>query len=276
MPDSGAPARRGGPVGPFTQAELDAHLQMLEQRVFQIEAKWPHFRRLLIDTRALAEALPEGARVVCLERTLLYGGISLFAPFFHRQDFISVDCSPGSAEGRGAYNSGMVDDARCLAVPTTLRAPAEDTGIATGSCDLVMVPNLVHHVPDQRGLFAELARLLKPGGKGYIFEPLVRELHQAPDDYLRYTPWGFERAIAEAGMVYDRFVPEGGPFQAIAYCWTQALEYFPPEERARMERWFYDGHMKELMAWDEAHRDNLVRKHTSFPMAYAVHFHKPG
>lgn len=259
----------------FTDSELAAHQRMLEERVFQVETKWPHFRRLIADVRHLAKELPAGARVVCLERSLLYGSVSLFAPFFHRQEFISIDCSPGSAESRGAYNKGMVDDARCLVVPTTMRAAPERTGLASGSIDLVMVPNLVHHVSDQPGLFAEIARLLKPGARGYIFEPLVRELHQAPDDYLRYTPWGFERQIAEAGMVYESFVPEGGPFQAIGYCWTQALEYFPAEKRAEMQRWFYERHMPELMAWDEAYRDNQVRKHTTFPMAYAIHFHKP-
>lgn len=259
----------------FSEAELDRHQQMLEQRVFQIGTKWPHFRRLIQDVRQLSREMPAGATVVCLERGLLYGGISLFGPFFHRQNFISVDCSPGSADSRGAYNRAMVDDDRCLIVPGTMRAPAEDTGLPSASADLVMVPNLVHHVADQRGLFAEIARLLKPGARGYIFEPLVRELHQSPDDYLRYTPWGFERMIVEAGMAFDSFVPEGGPFQAVAYCWTQALEYFPPDKRAEMERWFYNKHFKELMGWDEQHTQNLARQHTTFPMAYAVHFHKP-
>lgn len=277
MPTSSTERKLRGtePARGFSEAELDAHQRMLEERVFQVETKWPHFRRLLADVRALSRELPAGARVVGMERTLLYGGISLFAPFFHRQDFVSLDCSPGSADGRGAYNKDMIDDARCLVVPTTTRAAPERTGLPAATVDLVMVPNLVHHVPDQRGLFAEIARLLKPGARGYIFEPLVRELHQAPDDYLRYTPWGFERQIAEAGMVYESFVPEGGPFQAIGYCWTQALEYFPPDKRGEMQRWFYEQHMPELMAWDASYRDNLVRKHSSFPMAYSIHFHKP-
>ncbi len=259
----------------YSERQLDAYRAMLDERVFQTDRKWPHFRRLLDDVPALAQALPDGATVACLERTLLYGAVSLFAPFFHRQTFISIDCSPPSADQRGAYNKAMVDDPRHLAVPTTLRAEAVATTLGAASCDLVMVPNLVHHVADQAALFAELARILKPGGCGYIFEPLVRELHQAPDDYLRYTPWGFEQVLGAAGLVYERFVPEGGPFSAIAYCWTQALEYFPGDQRAAMEAWFYGQHFAELMAWDESHSTNQVRRHTSFPMAYAVHFHKP-
>lgn len=272
----GAGSAEVAAVGTGTaQDRLEGHRQMLWERVFQVETKWPQFRRLLADLERLAASTAAGGTVVCMERTLLYGGCSLFAPLFPNQRFISVDCSPESAEGRGSYNAAMVDDPRFIPVETTLRAPAEATTIETGSADLVMVPNLVHHVRDQAGLFREIARLLCPGGVGYIFEPLVRELHQAPDDYVRYTPWGFQQQIEAAGMTVDETLHEGGPFTAIAYCWTQALEYFPPEKRAEMERWFYGEHMPQLVAWDEEHPNNLARKHTSFPTAFGIFFHKP-
>ena len=62
----------------------------------------------------------------------------------------------------------------------------------------------------------------------------------------------------------------GGPFEAIAYCWAQALEYLPDEKRAEMSSWFYDTHMPELMAWDAACDENKVRGHTSFPVAFSI------
>ena len=128
----------------------------------------------------------------------------------------------------------------------------------------------------ESGLFDEIARLLRPGGRGYIFEPLLRELHQMPDDYVRYTPRGFQVQLERAGLVYDRFIPEGGPFTAIAYCWTQALEYFPEEKRAEMERWFYGQHFPDLVAWDHEYgAHNLKRQHTTFPTAFGIFFHKP-
>ena len=259
----------------LSEADVARHIEMLEQKVFQVETKWPQFRRLLDDCKDFARLMPESSTIVALERTLLYGGISLFAPIFQRQNFISVDCSPVSADARGGYNSNLVDDGRCILISNSLRGSPERTGLDSGAADLVMVPNLVHHIADQRGFFSEIYRLLKPGGKGYIFEPLVRELHQYPDDYLRYTPAGFERMIAEAGMIYDNAVLEGGPFTAIAYCWSQALEYIPEPERQEMEDWFYKDHFLKLKQWDEAYPMNLKRKHTSFPTAFGIHFHKP-
>ena len=259
----------------YTEAQLQAHADLLAEKVFQTETRWPHFRLMLKNIRDWAKRLPEGATVVSLERTLLYGGISLVAPFFYRQKFISVDSSPESADARGDYNRAMVDDPRCLRVPLTRRAPIERTGLGDAIADLVLVPNLVHHVADQDALFAEMARITRPGGVVYVFEPTLRELHQAPDDYLRYTPFGMRNALAGAGLEPGEFEVEGGPFSAVAYCWTQALQYFPEGERARMERWFYGEHFAELMRWDERYRKNLVRAHTSFPVSFSIAARKP-
>lgn len=259
----------------INKADLDAHAALLEEKVFQTKTLWPHFEQLLRDTRRLADETPEGATVISLERTLLYGGISLVAPFFDKHNFVSVDCSPESADARGAYNRTMVDDPRCIAIPCDVRAPIEATGLDAGMADLVMVPNLVHHVGDQEALFGEMARITKPGGDVYVFEPLVRELHQIPDDFLRYTPYGMQRVMRQAGLEPGEAELEGGPFSVIAYCWTQALQFFPDDKRAEMERWFFGEHFPQLMKWDEEHLANNVRPNTAFPMSFALTAHKP-
>ena len=259
----------------FTAEQVSLHNQMLAEKVFQVESKWPQFGLLLRDCARLARELAKGSTIVCMERTLLYGGISLFAPLFQEHDFVSLDCSPGSAGGRGAYNKSMVDDPRCLVVESSARGRPEATGLPGGFADLVMLPNLVHHVADQEGMFSEVARLLKPGARGYIFEPLIRELHQAPDDFLRYTPFGLQRMVERAGLEFSGCETTGGPFTAIAYCWAQALEYLPDDKRAEMERWFYGIHFPQLRKWEEENPVNLKREHTSFPTACAVAFTKP-
>ncbi len=259
----------------FTQAQLDDHFAVLAERVFQVDTKWPHFRQLLRDVRRLARAATPEMTVVSLERGMLYGGCSLIAPAFHHCDFLAVDCSPESADQRGAYNGAMVDDPRFLFVPSDHRAPIDATGLADAIADLVLVPNLVHHVADQRALFAELARITRPGGRVYVFEPTLRELHQIPDDFLRYTPFGLQRALREAGLEPGDFELEGGPFSAVAYCWAQALEYMPAAEREPMARWFYEEQFPQLMAWDERYRENQVRNHTAFPMSFSIIADKP-
>ena len=260
---------------PFTQDQLDGHFAVLAELVFQVETKWPHFRQLLRDVRRLADETTAQMTVVSLERGLLYGGCSLTAPFFDHCEFLSVDCSPDSADVRGAYNHAMIDDPRFLFVATTHRAPIEATGLTDGVADLVMVPNLVHHVADQPALFAEIARITKPGGRVYVFEPTVRELHQMPDDYLRYTPFGMQNILREAGLQPGDFEVEGGPFSAVAYCWAQALEYLPADQREVMARWFHEEQFPQLMDWDARYTENLVREHTEFPMSFSMIADKP-
>src|SRR5262245_41862337 len=223
------------------------HEALLKERVYQIGTKWPHYRLLLNDVVELAQEVPTDATVVALERGLLYGGYSLLGPYFHRQNFLSIDCSPHSADERGSFNKHMIDDDRFIAVPVHHRASIDNTGIDSGSADLVFVPNLVHHVADQDTLFRELSRIVKPGGLVYIFEPLVRELHQEPDDFLRYTPYGMRRTLESKGFEVARTRQEGNAFSAVAYCWTQALEYFPEGEREKMSQWFYQEHFPQLM-----------------------------
>jgi SAM-dependent methyltransferase len=253
-----------------------SHLNVLRQKVFQVDELWPQYRLLLDDLCEMSDQTPPGAHLVSLERTLLYGGWSLIAPLFQHAEFVSIDCSPKSADFRGAYNAELVSDPRFIGVPTSRRGSAYNTGLPNGEADLVLVPNLVHHVADQERLFSELARIVKPGGRVYVFEALVREIHQAPDDFLRYTPYGLERAFLQAGL--QAITPprtEGGPFQVISYCWTQALQYLPEEVRKAYSNWFFSNHFPELIELDNLYSTNLDKPYSSFPMSFSMMAIKP-
>lgn len=254
--------------------QLVDHLQFLEERIFQTRTKWPHFQRLLDDVQALAATLVQSSEVVILERAYVYGGDSLFAPFFEEHNVLSIDCQIPTAAERNGYQKSWTDDPRCLRTPTLRRASIAQTGLSDASADTVLIPNVVHHEPNQDGMFAEIARILKPGGIGYIFEALLRELHQIPDDYIRYTPWGFKSILAKHGLEMIEWRPAGGPFEAIAYCWVQALQYIPENERAEKEKWFYERHFPELMSMNQKYPQNLFRSHTSFPIGYSIYFRR--
>jgi SAM-dependent methyltransferase len=254
---------------------MSAHLEFLRRKIYQVDTKWPHFGGMLDEVAAMARDCKADQTTVCLERAYVYGGDSLFAPLFTVGKFISVDCEIETTRERGGYQKDWMNDPSCTHIQANFKASATATGLPSGCADLLLVPNVLHHVKEQDALFAEVARLIKPGGTGYIFEALLRELHQAPDDYVRYTPWGFEEMLARHGLTMTRWTPSGGPFEAIAYCWVQALQYLPPEERADKERWFFEEHFPQLMALDRRQLTNLQRKHTSFPVAYGIHFRKP-
>ncbi|MFT5519438.1 MAG: SAM-dependent methyltransferase [Enterobacterales bacterium] len=254
----------------YTKEQLSAHHNLLLEKVFQVNTRWPQFTLLLNDIKKLAEESSETEKVVSLERGLLYGGISLFAPYFFKSNFISIDCSPKAADESGAYNKSLVDDPRLIKINSSRRASIENIGVEDDSVDLVVIPNLVHHVENQKKLFEEVSRIIKPGGKVYIFEAIVRELHQIPNDYIRYTPYGLSSILESVGLNVANCSHEGGPFSAISYCWEQALEYIPEEERKELERWYREEHFPMLMKFDNQYTENLVRKNSCFPVAFSV------
>lgn len=253
----------------FTEDQLIKHSEILSNKVFLTD-RLPHFELLLNEIKSLAGDIKAGATVVSLERGLLYGGYSLVGPYFHQQNFISVDSSPSSADERGAYNKDKVLDKNFLQVPITTRAPIENTGLDDAIADLVLVPNLVHHIADQEALFTEMARITKPNGKVFVFEPTLRELHQIPDDYLRYTPYGMYEIMRKVGLEPIDTKLDGGPFSAIGYCWLQALEYMPEDQRKKTADWFYNEHWPQLKQWDTQFTENLVREHTKFPVGFSI------
>lgn len=260
-------------IDPPTPAD---HRAFLEERIFQIHTRWPHYRRLLDDLTEIAATLGPTSEVLCLERAFVFGGVSLFAPLFDaRARFVAYDVRlSGLEEERMGYQRDWTEDARCAARPVDAAGPVSALPYAMERFDQVIVPNVVHHVREQRAMFAEIARVMKPGGRGFVFETLLRELHQIPHDFVRYTPWGFASMLEEAGLELVEWRPAGGPFEAILYCWDQALQYLPEEERERRRRWIEQDHFQELMALEARCPDNRARAHTCFPIAYGLHFRK--
>lgn len=257
--------------------DYQKHLAFLEKSVFQIDTKWPHYRRLLDDLVTIAETAPVGSNILCLERAFIFGGQSLFAPLFEQRElkFRSIDIRlQGLTEDRTGYQEKWLDHPDCRARPVSAVSYVDSLPVESGSIDILIVPNIVHHIQDQGAMFKEFARVLKSGGRGYIFETLLRELHQMPFDYVRWTPSGFEGGLSAVGLELTDWRSAGGPFEAIAYCWDQALQYMPPEVRTTWEHWFRTQHFAELMTLHAEYKENLQRKFTAFPIAYGIDFLK--
>ena len=87
----------------FNKHSLKAHEKVLKEEIFFTKTKWPHFDLLFEDIQYFSKKIAKNKIIVSLERNRLYGGISLFAPFF-KQKFISIDCYTEKLFKRGAYN----------------------------------------------------------------------------------------------------------------------------------------------------------------------------
>lgn len=99
---------------------------------------------------------------------------------------------------------------------------AHQLPIATGTCRTVAMMQVLEHLRIPVQAFAEVRRVLKPGGYLFITVPFMHQIHHAPHDYHRYTPYGLKALAEQTGFdtVYIR--PSGGYFRVVAHLLEQA------------------------------------------------------
>jgi len=85
------------------------------------------------------------------------------------------------------------------------------------SYDTAICLEVIEHVPDPFRALRELARVVKPGGYLILSAPHLSRLHEQPHDYYRYTKYGLERAITDAGFDVESIAPSGGLFAFLGH-----------------------------------------------------------
>lgn len=247
---------------------LKDHEIFLKNEIFFTEKKWPHFNLIFDDFKKLSLKMKTNSTIISLERNNLYGGVSLFAPFFYKQNFISVDCISPKLKKRGSYNK-VNNLSKIILKKKNYQFDYRKISLKNNSADLIIIPNLMHHIEEIETLFKQIKSILKKGGRIYIFEPLVRELHQVPEDYYRITPFGFKSILSKFNFSDFKIKYDGGPFTAIGYCWDQAIQFLPKKLRDKKKKWL-DNEMKNFINLDRKYKKNKVRKNTIFPMSFSI------
>lgn len=254
-----------------TEDVIERYLFMLSRDVFRVESRWPQFQLLLNDVAALSIATKPETTVLSLERNVLYGGRSLFAPLFRHAKYSAIDLSPKANLSRGAYNSGLLDEIVSeFGEPFFDFVAIDEVEIHGLRPDLVIVPNVLHHIGRPWDFFERIASMGPK--KIYLFDSTLREWHQIPDDYYRMTPFAIEQLMSAYGYTVTSIRTTGGPFSAILYCWEQALEYLEADEaiHAKYSDWLKGIHRAELMSMEQRFTLNIARPNSAFPTAFSV------
>ena len=244
------------------------HEKILKKKIFFTETKWPHFNLIFDDIKNFSKKIKKNSTIVSLERNNLYGGIRLFAPFFDNHNFISVDCITNTLKKRGAYNQ-VKKNIKIIRNKKNYQFDYRKIKLQNNFADLILIPNLMHHIKDIDILLKQAKSILKKNGTIYIFEPLLRELHQVPEDYFRITPYGFKAILKELNFSNFKINFNGGPFTAIGYCWDQALQFLPKNIRNKKKKWL-DKEFIKFIKLDQKYKKNKVRENTLFPMSFSI------
>ncbi len=110
--------------------------------------------------------------------------------FGHVQRYIGIDF-PGT---------GLID-----VYASGLQLP-----FSSSSFDSILCNEVLEHVPEPSMLFAEAARVLKPGGYLLLTTPQTWGLHLEPYDFYRYTPYGLRYLATKHGLEVLEVVPTSG------------------------------------------------------------------
>ena len=72
--------------------------------------------------------------------------------------------------------------------------------VESSKYDVVLLTQVLEHLPEPKEVLVELNRVLKPGGTVYVTCPLYYEEHEKPYDFYRYTQFGLNHLLAEANF----------------------------------------------------------------------------
>lgn len=101
--------------------------------------------------------------------------------------------------------------------------------------DCVISTQVIEHMPRPRELFAEAARLLRPGGSLLVSAPQAQWLHEEPHDYWRFTKYGLMELAREAGLTPVKVIPLGGALALMGWM----ISTHVPTRGAREGSWWW-------------------------------------
>jgi SAM-dependent methyltransferase len=155
-----------------------------------------------------AGSLRRGARVLDAG-----AGEGNYKSYFAAQRYVGLDLGVGDA----AWDYSRLDVVGDLAL-----LPFRD-----GVFDASLNVTTLEHVRDPLRVLSEIARSLAPGGKLLLIVPHEWEEHQQPHDYFRYTRYGLDYLLREAGFGTFEIRPVGGFFRLLSRRLFNALQFFP-------------------------------------------------
>lgn len=82
------------------------------------------------------------------------------------------------------------------------------------SFEVVVCSEMLEHADDPPKVISEIERVLKPGGLVVLTTRFAYPVHDAPNDYWRFTPYGLRKLFSAFEVI--EVATDGGPFNTIA------------------------------------------------------------
>lgn len=192
---------------------LDSKPSTLEHRFGSLLPEWLRRRLMVVESvierevAAFSGNLPPGSRVLDAG-----AGEGRYRDWFRHCRYAGVDLGIGDTRWNYAGLDALAD---------LTRLPFRD-----GTFDAMVNIVVLEHTRQPDRVMAELARTLRPGGRLLLVVPQLWEVHQQPNDYFRFTRYGLEWLLDQAGLTPVRLDPVGGYFTLLARRLMNGLNFF--------------------------------------------------
>jgi len=95
-----------------------------------------------------------------------------------------------------------------------------------GACEAALNVVVLEHTREPARVLAEIARVLRPGGRLLLIAPQEWAVHQVPHDYFRYTRFGLQYLLEQAGFDQIEIRAGGGFFTLLGRRLLDAALFF--------------------------------------------------
>ncbi len=166
----------------------------------------PFHREIDKKIKQFAASIPENAVVLNAG-----SGEGAYNSYFKHCSVVGIDLCVGD----NSWDYSSVD-----VVGDLHEIPFDDNVFDSAICVVVL-----EHLHSPHKFFKELYRVIKPGGTVFFVFPFMWELHQTPNDYFRFTEFGFRRLATDAGFVVSNIEKMGCFFRVMHYRTASFVKY---------------------------------------------------
>ena len=132
--------------------------------------------------------------------------------------------------GNGRYRPFLVQadryvgyDLDTVAANPSVCGAADRLPFRDGSFDSILFTQVLEHVPSPQAALGEIRRVLRPGGRLLLSAPQHWRLHEAPYDFWRFTRFGLELLLGEAGFEVEELSAQGGVWRLVGQAVNNAI-----------------------------------------------------
>lgn len=97
--------------------------------------------------------------------------------------------------------------------------------IKDNCADYILNTSVLEHINEPEEMLSHIYRVLKPGGKLYLYVPFVIPEHQIPYDFYRYTSYGLRCLIEKVGLNPVYIKPSNNPLYTGIRFANYSLDY---------------------------------------------------